>query len=95
MAIRVYRSSDESRVIDLKLQFLALKDSITIATRYTDSYGGLNIGMQFPDNQNISYFTYTNNSNSVRAWSDFSGIFEGADKKTGLIVLQNKQNSKQ
>lgn len=92
VTIRVYRSSEEIRVIDLKLQFLALKDSITIATRYTDSYGGLNIRMQYPQNQNISYFTDVRNSNPVRAWSDFSGIFEGANKQTGLMVLQNKNN---
>ncbi len=92
VTIRVYRSSEENRVIDLKLQFLALKDSITIATRYTDSYGGLNIRMQFPENQNISYFTNARNSKPVRAWSNFSGIFEGTDKQTGLMVLQNQQN---
>lgn len=90
--IRVYRSGPKSRIIDLTIQLLALKDSITIATRGTDSYGGLNLRMQFPDSQEISYHTDTLGSKSVRAWSDFSGIFKGAESPSGLMVLQHPDN---
>ncbi|MBS3772360.1 MAG: PmoA family protein [Bacteroidales bacterium] len=90
--IRVYRATPESRVIDLTLKFTALKDSITIATRRTDSYGGLNLRMQTPDEQDISYHTDEAGSEPLRAWSDFNGLLEGANTKTGLMVLQHSSN---
>jgi hypothetical protein len=90
--IRVYRSISNSRVIDLTISLKAFEDSVTIATRFTDSYGGLNIRMQTPEEQEISYFTDKPDSNPVRAWSDFNGIFEGNKSKSGLMVLQHGKN---
>lgn len=90
--ISVYRATSTSRIIDLTIELLALKDSITIATRFTDSYGGLNLRMQTPEKQEISYFTDEANSNPLRAWSDFNGIFEGAESTSGLMVLQHQDN---
>jgi hypothetical protein len=90
--IRVYHSAADSRIIDLTIKLLALKDSVTIATRFTNSYGGLNIRMQTPENQEISYFTDEKGSKLLRAWSDFSGIFEGNNLPSGLMVLQHKDN---
>jgi hypothetical protein len=90
--IRVYRATSSTRIIDLTIKLDALEDSITIATRGTASYGGLNLRMQTPESQNISYFTDKTNSNPLRAWSDFSGIFKGAESTTGLMVLQYKGN---
>ncbi len=91
-AIRVYRATPTSRIIDLTISLLALKDSITIATRYTDSYGGLNLRMMSPELQKISYFTDEANAKPLRAWSDFSGVFEGNNSPSGLIVLQHSDN---
>ena len=45
-----------------------------------------------PGNQEISYFTDEVGANPIRAWSDFSGIFEGNDQPSGLMVLQHKDN---
>jgi hypothetical protein len=90
--IRVYHSTTDSRIIDLTIKLLALKDSVTIATRFTDSYGGLNIRMQTPENQEISYFTDEKGTKPIRAWSDFNGIFEGNKSESGLMVLQHKSN---
>ena len=90
--IRVYRSTAESRIIDLSIKLLALEDSVTLATRFTNSYGGLNIRMQTPEKQEISYFTDDPGSSPLRAWSDFSGIFEGDESESGLMVLQHKDN---
>ena len=90
--IRVYRSSPDIRIIDLTLKFLALKDSVTLATRFTNSYGGLNIRMQTPEKQDISYFTDEKDANPLRTWSDFNGIFEGNKSFSGLMVLQHRDN---
>jgi len=90
--IRVYRAAPDNRIIDLTLYFKALKDSITIATRYTDSYGGLNLRMQTPEDQDIFYHTDSIGDYPQRAWSDFSGIFEGNRNASGLMVLQHNSN---
>lgn len=90
--IKVHKAEEQIRVIDLAFRFVALKDSITIATRYTDSYGGLNIRMQTPDNQSIAYHTDDADSSIRRAWSTFTGVFEGATTASGLAVLQHSAN---
>ena len=90
--IRVYRATSTIRIIDLTIKLDAIKDSITIATRNTDSYGGLNLRMMTPESQEISYFTDEADSKPQRAWSDFNGIFEGTEYCSGLMVLQHQDN---
>jgi hypothetical protein len=90
--IRVYRATAGRRIIDLTIKLLALEDSVTLATRFTNSYGGLNIRMQSPEEQLIFYHTDEAGSEPLRAWSDFSGIFDGNDSKSGLMVLQHRDN---
>lgn len=92
VSIRVYRSSADRRVIDLTLTFQALEDSITIATRFTNTYGGLNVRMQTPAEQKILRFTDTAGIAPVRAWADFSGTFEGNEKASGMTILQHRSN---
>ncbi|MCJ7715672.1 MAG: PmoA family protein, partial [Anaerolineales bacterium] len=78
--------------IDLTINLLALEDSVTIATRFTNSYGGLNLRMMTPESQEISYFKDEADSLPLRAWSDFNGIFDGSKSPSGLMVLQHKDN---
>jgi hypothetical protein len=90
--IRVYKASPDSRIIDLTIYLLALEDSVTIATRFTNSYGGLNLRMMTPESQEISYYRDEAGSFPLRAWSDFNGIFEGSKSTSGLMVLQHQDN---
>ncbi len=90
--IRVYHQTGHGRIIDLVYQFTGLKDSITIARRGTDAYGGLNIRMMTPESQEISFFTDEPDADPRRAWSDLSGVFGGADYPAGLMVMQDKNN---
>ncbi len=90
--IRAYHETAQGRVIDLIFKFTGLKDSITIARRGTDAYGGLNIRLMTPEHQDLSYFTDKPDAVPRRAWSDLSGLFPGADLPSGLMVLQNKNN---
>ena len=92
VGIRVYRSTIQGRIIDLAFRFTALKDSVTIARRGTEHYGGLNIRMQTPKLQNISVYTDSSNVFPRRTWSDLSGQFAGGDTLSGLMVLQHRQN---
>lgn len=90
--IRVYPAKSGIRIIDLSIKLNALADSITIATRDTNSYGGLNLRMMTPQNQLISYFTDQPGTTPLRAWSDFNGTFEGNQSPSGLMVVQHNGN---
>jgi hypothetical protein len=90
--IRAYRSGKYGRVIDLSFRFVALRDSVSIARRETKFYGGLNIRMQTPEFQKISFHRDSVVSQTVRAWSDLSGLFSGSQTRSGLLVLQHHAN---
>jgi len=90
--IRAYSTTTQGRIIDLAFRFIALKDSISIARRDTKLYGGLNVRMQTPKQQEISVFADSANLKPRRVWSDLSGIFGRADKTSGLMVFQHQLN---
>lgn len=90
--IRVYRETPGGRIIDLAFRFEALTDSITLARRGTNLYGGLNIRMQTPRQQQITTHTDSSGVLPLRAWSDLSGVFAGEEASSGLTVLQHRQN---
>ncbi len=90
--IRAYQASEGQRIIDLTLNLRALVDSITIATRFTNSYGGLNVRMATPRDQDISYHSDSTIASPQRCWADFNGIFEGNTTPSGMTILQNKDN---
>jgi hypothetical protein len=90
--IRAYRATASGRFIDLAFQFVALKPGVTVARRDTDKYGGLNIRMVRPQNQEIAVFTDVASSKPRRAWADLSGIFAGEREACGLAVLQHASN---
>ena len=90
--IRAYRTMAQSRIVDLAFQFVALKDGVTLARRGTEHYGGLNIRMATPTTQDIFVHTDPTNAAPRRAWSDLSGLFQGASAPSGLLVLQYPRN---
>jgi len=90
--IRAYCSSEKGRIIDLSFRFVALRDSITLARRETKFYGGLNIRMQTPKFQNISFKRDSSKIEPGRAWSDLSGVFAGSESPSGMLVFQHKMN---
>ena len=90
--IQAYRASGGKRLINLSVALLALKDSVTIATRFTDSYGGLNVRMATPQHQDITYHTDVATASPQRCWADFNGVFEGNATSSGLTIFQHKDN---
>ena len=90
--IRAYSTSGKYRVIDLVYTFEGLKDSVTIARRGTDAYGGLNIRMMTPKSQKLTYHTDKEKEDPRRAWSDLSGLFLGNKEPSGLTVFQHNEN---
>ena len=90
--IRAYPQTNQGRIIDLVFQFEGIKDSVSIARRGTDAYGGLNIRMMTPESQELSFFTDKPKAVPRRAWSDLSGVFTGNDNPSGLTVFQHQSN---
>jgi hypothetical protein len=95
VTIRAYKASNERRIIDLAVEMRAIKDSITLATRFTNSYGGLNVRMAAPANQTISYGSCDAGTNAAapeKCWSDFCGIFEGETAISGMAIVPHSEN---
>ena len=92
VVIRVYQAAATNRIIDITIKLEALEDSITLATRLTNSYGGFCVRMQSSEQQKISYFTGKAAAGPLRAWSDLNGEFNGNKSISGLTILQNQRN---
>jgi hypothetical protein len=90
--IRVYPKTENERIIDITIRLVALEDSISIATRGTNSYGCFNVRMQTPASQSLVHFTDNKGTAPLRSWSDLSGTFFGAASPSGLVILQHKGN---
>lgn len=91
--IRIHKKRSRYRIIDLELTFTALSDSISIATRDLNAYGGLNIRMSEPQAQCVHYFMGEEIDQPLRAYSVLHGFFgESSDCTSGLIVLQSHKN---
>jgi len=90
--IRAYSITEHGRIIDLAFQFEGIKDSVTIARRGTEHYGGLNIRMMTPEGQQISYHNDDEGQVPRRSWSDLSGVFNKNEGSSGMTVFQHKQN---
>lgn len=90
--IRTYSKIRYGRMIDLAFWFEGLKDSVKIARRGIEHYGGLNIRMMTPDGQEISYHNGSEGQFPQRSWSDLSGVFAGNKEASGMTVFQHKDN---
>jgi hypothetical protein len=90
--IRVHAAGGEGRAVDLAFRFVALKEGITLARRGKDQYGGLNIRLEKPANQQITTFTDPPAASPRMAWSDVTGSFGSGKVAAGLAVLQHAGN---
>jgi len=90
--IRAYRSGALGRVIDLEFTFEAIDLPVQVARRGTNAYGGLNIRLSAIAGQQFKKYTAPAGSNPRPSWSDASGSFAGAQKPSGLVVMQMASN---
>lgn len=90
--IRAYRATSDGRLIDLIFQLEARQDPVLLARRETSHYGGLNLRLNAVQNQQITQHTDLPGSAPRRAWSDLSGLFAGAEKPSGVTVIQMASN---
>ncbi|UCF38383.1 MAG: PmoA family protein [Acidobacteriota bacterium] len=92
VVIRVYPVSSEGRFIDLEFHFKALVDSVTVARRGTDQYGGLNVRLNEVTDQVIQFHTDSEDAAPRMAWAELSGIFKGGTSKLALSIFQKESN---
>lgn len=90
--IRAYRATDDDRLIDLEFTFTALRDTVSIARRDTDKYGGLNMRLATVLDQEINFHTDAPNAPVRMAWAELFGKIEGAAQNSSVIVLQHSAN---
>jgi hypothetical protein len=90
--LRAYCASQRGRVADLVFEFEALGDPVQLARRDTSHYGGLNVRLNQVKDQRITKHTDPAGTQPRQAWSDLSGVFAGAEKASGLSVLQHAAN---
>jgi Methane oxygenase PmoA len=90
--IRAYRATENGRVVDLEFQFAAMHDTVLLARRETDKYGGLNLRLASVKDQEIIFHTDPTNTASRLAWAELNGRFGDAPRSSGLVVLQHRGN---
>jgi hypothetical protein len=90
--MRAFKTQNNERIIDLEFHWLALKDSISVARRSTNLYGGLNVRLNSVENQTIEFHTDSETSSPRMAWAQLSGIFKGGSAETGVSILQHRDN---
>jgi hypothetical protein len=90
--IRAYHATGDDRLIDLEFQFTALNDTVSLARRGTDKYGGLNIRLAQVADQEITFHTDPTTAAPRMAWAELFGIFGDAPQPSGMVVLQHSAN---
>lgn len=92
VSIRASRTNERGWYIDLRFEFTALVDDVTIARRHTKNYGGLNIRLSPVKNLQLLHHADPVGSQPRRAWSDSLGIRAGGDKPVGFAVFEKTSN---
>lgn len=90
--IRAHRETAAGRYIDLKFEFTALVDGVTIARRGTSHYGGLNIRLSPVQELKLPHYTDPPDAMPRMAWSDSIGIRQGGNTPVGLAVFEKRTN---
>ncbi len=90
--IRASRAGERGWYVDLKLEFTALVDDVTIARRRTDVYGGLNTRLSPVQDLQLLHHADPADSQPRRAWSDSLGIRAGGNELVGFAVLEKSSN---
>jgi len=92
VTIRVNKASKDGRYIDLNLEFKALVDSVTIARRDTDTYGGLNIRLAPVKDMKFDHYADDADAAQSPAWQGVTGIWNPSEKPTVLAVFEKADN---
>ncbi len=90
--IRAHRGDEQGRHIDLKFEFTALVDGVSVARRGLSHYGGLNIRLSPVEDLQLVHYADPAGTVPRRAWSDSIGIRAGGTKPVGFAVFEKASN---
>ena len=90
--IRVHRRTRDDRVIDLRFTFVALVDSVTIARRSTNAYGGLNLRLAPIEGLELCHHADPADASPRRAWQSAAGTWQGSSSAAVLTVFEHRDN---
>ena len=90
--IRVRAREGGRRAIDFQFRFEALEESVSIARRGRDKYGGLNIRLSSRQGQRIVTHTDPPDANPRRAWAQLAGVPPGGKSPVGVVILEHRSN---
>lgn len=90
--IRVYPTNKSGRKIDLTLQFTALEETVTLARRDTEHYGGLNIRLKKIRKIKLGEHKDQADQSPQRAWTFASGLWEGSKEPLEITVFEKATN---
>ncbi len=90
--IRVHRSTQTGRLIDLKFTITALVDNVSLARRGTRKYGGLNVRLSPVKDLRFIHHADPAESTPRRAWSDSVGTRQRGKESVGVAILEKAAN---
>ncbi len=90
--VRVFSATAEGQALNLRFEFSAMDELVSIARRGTNLYGGLNIRHSPIHEQSFIKHTDPVLVGGRMAWSDAYGVFSGATRPGGMAVFQHPEN---
>jgi hypothetical protein len=96
--IKVYQSTNQSRIIDFDIQLFALKDSLEIGGSDDEKgYGGFCLRLKLPGDISFvsgdSELTPLETAVNAGPWMNFTGSFDGEDsRKIGIALFSDNSN---
>jgi len=90
--IRAHETGKHGRCVDLRFEFIALTEGVTIARRGTKAYGGLNIRLAPIAGLALSGHADPAETSPRPAWQSATGTWQGAASPSSLIVFEHAAN---
>jgi hypothetical protein len=84
--------ADGRRIIELKFEFTALVDGVSLARRGQKAYGGLNLRFSPRKDQEITRHTDPEGKRPRRAWAQIVGVPPKGKKPVAVGIFQHVEN---
>jgi HEAT repeat protein len=91
--ITVWETTSVGNFFELKVDLTAREDTVRIARRGTDAYGGLNMRLSHTlGNDQVTTFIEDTEFTEPRTWGHWRGQSPINDEHIGMVVLEHKNN---
>lgn len=90
--IRAHPRGNHGRFVDLRFDFNALVDGVTLARRETKLYGGLNVRLAPVAGLALTHHADAPGARPRMAWQTAAGTWQGASGPSSLTVFERADN---